>query len=440
MKKIIKYKVKAVLFLFSIAVLASCTDQEKDYVGDPLVTYPDITVTNVAPLTGRPQTPITITGTNFGDYKEAAHIYFNGALIKSTDIISYSNNQIVVKVPANASSGPIKIQVWNHEVTVDGFTFIPGAVISSLSPSSGIGGDIVTISGKNFGTDPSKITVLFGGTPSPLSAEIVSVADDKITVKVPNGVPPGGTTGGVTGSLSITVYQEVLTGPAFTYLNPSTVYDEFGIPNTDIVGTIPQNHIGTRAWVTQNPATKNNIADGTSRLILRNGIISAYDVSNNTATSYVQQNKVTLSTVFNVGTVAQDNRDYRGVLIGFYSAIGATTDPATANFRGLIIDPNGRVSFWNADSTSPTNTAGATQKIDYQGTWDKTKDHTLSLSVDRVTGNFISVIIDGKSYAFNSTTAFAGANAKYIGFASWTATNASFVGYIDRVEYYPYIP
>ncbi|RNL82375.1 hypothetical protein ED312_17075 [Sinomicrobium pectinilyticum] len=166
-----------------------------------IVTYPDITLSDFHPKSGRPTTPVTISGTNFGDAPEAAHIIFDGA--EADEIISYSDTEIVVAVPEEAGSGPITVRVWTHEkVTPDDFEYIPGAELLSVSAGSADPGEILSLTGTNFGNAPDMIRVTFGDTP----AEVVSVTDSEIRVVVPDAT---------SGTIRIYVDTQTIEGPFF---------------------------------------------------------------------------------------------------------------------------------------------------------------------------------------------------------------------------------
>ena len=60
--------------------------------------------------------------------------------------------------------------------------------ISQEGEVGNVGGDVVTITGSNFGGDTGAITVVFGS----LNAEIISVSESKLTVRVPQGPVQGG--------------------------------------------------------------------------------------------------------------------------------------------------------------------------------------------------------------------------------------------------------
>ncbi len=63
--------------------------------------------------------------------------------------------------------------------------------ITSVSPDAlagNVGGDVVTISGSNFGLEPNAITVVFGNS----NARILSISDTELQVEVPRGPLAGG--------------------------------------------------------------------------------------------------------------------------------------------------------------------------------------------------------------------------------------------------------
>jgi len=99
--------------------------------------------------------------------------------------------------------------VENDELKV--YTY-PNATIVGFSPSVGKIGQLVTITGTNFGAYPKAAAVYFGTT----KAEIVSIEDTKIVVKVPDGA---------SGPLTIRVWTKTtVTEQSFTIL-PSAKID-----------------------------------------------------------------------------------------------------------------------------------------------------------------------------------------------------------------------
>lgn len=247
MKKLeLNYIKKALLFLMFSTVFLSCEKgpQFREF------SYPEPTVSGFSPGAGRPGYQITITGSNFGEYKGAVNVLFSGVAISPDNIISVTDKQIVVAVPPNTASGKITLKVWTHTRELPGnFTYIPGGEIISTSPSFGIGGTVVTILGKNFGTDVNEVKVVFGS----VNGEIVSLTDTKIEVKVPAN--------GTTGILKVFVGLQEING----------IY--FLVGEEKLSGTI----IGTPGSWSNNPATTVAAAfDGNISTFVDGAVASGY--------------------------------------------------------------------------------------------------------------------------------------------------------------------
>ncbi|MGZ3926360.1 MAG: beta strand repeat-containing protein [Mucilaginibacter sp.] len=88
---------------------------------------------------------------------------------------------------------------------------VPAPVINTVSPSSGLAGVSVTISGSNFNTTASGNTVKFNG----FAATVTSATAGALVVTAP--------VGGSTGAITVTTIGGTATGPAFTYLQAPTI-------------------------------------------------------------------------------------------------------------------------------------------------------------------------------------------------------------------------
>jgi hypothetical protein len=105
---------------------------------------------------------VTLSGNNFED---GSKVIF-GAVPASVVAVSGST-QIVATSPAAATTGPVNITVVSPSgwtlLAPDAFNYGPS--ISQILPNvvSSSGGDTIQIYGTGFGTDPSKVTVSFGG-------------------------------------------------------------------------------------------------------------------------------------------------------------------------------------------------------------------------------------------------------------------------------------
>ena len=146
MKKLLK-NIGGILVLAAIGILFVRCEQDpqlKKYV------YPMPEVTGMTPNIGYVTSQVVITGTNFGNEAKAVKVFFGGA--QATDIEMCKNNRIAVKVPENAISGDVTLQVWTNEVGVIGqYEVLPTPYVSAAQSdnASGTGiaepGDKITI-------------------------------------------------------------------------------------------------------------------------------------------------------------------------------------------------------------------------------------------------------------------------------------------------------
>ena len=209
-----KFTIKFFPFITTLvavaAIYAGCTKGPdiKDYTypaPEPKAMFPDSGYGGYADL--------TITGSQFGDYKNAVKVFFNGT--KADTVLSCEDGKIVVRVPANAVSGKVSLQVWTHTIdSVGAFKVKPTPVIRSVSEKAGVPGDIILISGANFGSDLTKVNVSINGTP----ANITAAEDSLLKVVVPANF--------TTGNIVLTVDDFKITGPNFGPLVaiPSPIY------------------------------------------------------------------------------------------------------------------------------------------------------------------------------------------------------------------------
>lgn len=86
-----------ILMLFGVAVMMSACKKGPDFT---TYTYAKETVNGISPASGFATSNVVITGKDFGAFKGAVKVYFNG--IPATNIVSVVNDQIVVQVPTNA--------------------------------------------------------------------------------------------------------------------------------------------------------------------------------------------------------------------------------------------------------------------------------------------------------------------------------------------------
>ncbi len=142
-------------------------------------------VNDFFPTQGYIGSDVTITGADFGDRPKAIKVYFGGVLADT--IRSVDNNKIVVQAPPAGVSGIITVEIFGKaDTTTTAFKYMPSAKFIALSAEKAMPGDVLNVTGENFGTEVSKVKVLIGAA----ETQIISVSPNKIEFKVPD-VPSG---------------------------------------------------------------------------------------------------------------------------------------------------------------------------------------------------------------------------------------------------------
>ena len=126
----------ALLHPFSAS--SSPTPADLQYVGAP-------TITDFTPQSGAVGTSVTITGTNFG----GSTVKFSPNVAAASTTFG-SQNSVTVTVPSGAVTGPITISNTGGSAHTSDFTVYQTPTVSSFTPTSGVVGDGVTITGTNF--------------------------------------------------------------------------------------------------------------------------------------------------------------------------------------------------------------------------------------------------------------------------------------------------
>jgi hypothetical protein len=145
---------------------------------------------------------VTINGTQFGDYKDAVKVFFNG--VQADTILSCEDGKIVARVPFDAISGKVSLQVWTNTVdSIGEFRIVPAPIVTKANKDIGLPGETVEISGLGFGTDMAKVQVNFNGT----SGTITGINDTTLHVTLPQGF--------TSGNIVVSVKNYPVTGPVF---------------------------------------------------------------------------------------------------------------------------------------------------------------------------------------------------------------------------------
>lgn len=146
-------------------------------------------IISINPNSAKVNDLITINGKYFGSSASVGKVYFNSII--ASDIVSWSDTKIEVKVPANAQTGFVYVKVNNDESNKVNFTLIDNKpIINSISPTTAKVGDIIKIIGDNFGDNKSNGSIVFTGATA-TSSDIVSWTNKEIQVKVPVGTLTG---------------------------------------------------------------------------------------------------------------------------------------------------------------------------------------------------------------------------------------------------------
>lgn len=141
-------------------------------------------VTAVTPSVAAPGSVVTILGSGFGSVQRTGRVTFGGV---SGTVRFWSDNSIRVIVPKMTSAA--YVGVWQSGAPSNGLLFDPilPPKITGVSKPRAVRGDVVTVTGTNFGSSQGSARLTLGGTeltPSKWSSS-------KITFTMPEGVEGG---------------------------------------------------------------------------------------------------------------------------------------------------------------------------------------------------------------------------------------------------------
>lgn len=203
----------------SITILDHKLYMAYDSYGAFVKTYGLTSIQSAAPLTGGAGSTITITGTGFTG---ATAVTFGGVPAQSFRVVSATS--ITAVVGNNAVSGDIKVITPANISSTKGFVFVAAPSISSFTPTSGVTGVKVTITGTNltgatavkFGTTAAASFVVNSATS--ITATTGAGATGKISVTTPGGTATSAATFTYNETPVITSFTPVK-GPAGTKVN-----------------------------------------------------------------------------------------------------------------------------------------------------------------------------------------------------------------------------
>jgi YD repeat-containing protein len=155
-----------------------------------------VNVISFVPAAGPVGTTVTISGTGFSTTPPSNTVTFNGT---SATVSSATTTQLVVTVPSGATTGLISVTApAGSDSSASSFSVAapPAPTITSFTPTIGVAGTSLTISGTNFQTTTANNRLQFnitGGAPTSNTSTSISTAvpthtaSGKITVTTPFG-------------------------------------------------------------------------------------------------------------------------------------------------------------------------------------------------------------------------------------------------------------
>jgi YD repeat-containing protein len=304
-------------------------------------------ITSISPTSATAGTVVTITGTNFGDPQDTSSVQFasNNYPTPQVSPLSRTPTSITVTVPSTTVTGETYVFTDGLQSNGVNFTLIPSPTISSLSPSSGVAGTPVGISGTNFGSTQGSSTLSFNGVPP---SSITSWSNTYVVATPPSNVTTGAVTMVVGSIPSNNNAVFTVTDPAIGSLSP------------------PSGAVGSTITVTGSGLT----SQGLTTQVLFNGIAGyVTSSSSNSVSVQVPTNATTGSVTVEVGTVTSNSVSFTveqpptityvspnegpfGGLSGVISLItiggsgfGATQSNSNVNFWGSTTAPS--IQSWS---------------------------------------------------------------------------------------------
>ena len=150
-----------------------------------LFTMPNPVIASLSPSSGAVSTQIHLNGSGFGTTQGSSTVSFYPSA--NASIVSWSDAQIVATVPAAAITGIVKVNVGGITSTSNVDFTVPVPQVNTVSPTSGIVGSSVTISGSGFQTSKGTSTLVLNST----TASTTSWSDTQIVATVPSGATSG---------------------------------------------------------------------------------------------------------------------------------------------------------------------------------------------------------------------------------------------------------
>lgn len=105
---------RAILLILIPVIIFSCSDDDSDAILVPVIDL-------ISATEGEANTELIITGRNFGNDISDVSVFINGV---EADIVSVSDTEVVILVPALAGKGPIEVLVKGQTATGPDFKVV----------------------------------------------------------------------------------------------------------------------------------------------------------------------------------------------------------------------------------------------------------------------------------------------------------------------------
>ena len=145
-------------------------------------------IRSLSPRSGRANTLVTVSGTNFGASRGSSSVRIGAA--SASSYISWSNTTVRFRIPVNARSGHLSVRT--SEGTSNSTSLeVTSPYLSRVSPTRVSPGDRLTLTGSRFGGARGSGYVLFAPNVRPSSSDYQSWSDSRIVVEVPDRAESG---------------------------------------------------------------------------------------------------------------------------------------------------------------------------------------------------------------------------------------------------------
>lgn len=144
------------------------------------------TLSAISPEVGKPGDILVLRGDDFGEERGSGYVEICGSRITGSGYISWKNNEIQILIPANIEGGIVYVVTRGGKSEPEFFAneeaipvFAPAnpmqnvPTISEIAPANPSIGQLIVISGKNFGNEKRNSAVYFSSRPQDVSAEAV---------------------------------------------------------------------------------------------------------------------------------------------------------------------------------------------------------------------------------------------------------------------------